>query len=68
MFLLSTTLPARANRGTNLVVASLYFPFSVFKAVGESWFVFYGLSIGLEVLLLGVILRSGWTWPGASSA
>jgi hypothetical protein len=53
------------NRATNLVVASLYIPVSVFNAVGESssWSYFYGLSIGLEVLLLAFILRSAWTWP-----
>ena len=27
------------------------------------WASFYGLSIGLEVLLLAFILRSAWTWP-----
>ena len=67
MILLSTTLPARANRTLNLVVASLYIPVSVFNAVGESWIYFYGLSIGLEVLLLAFILRSAWTWPRTSS-
>ena len=36
MILLSTTLPARANRTLNLVVASLYIPVSMFNAVGES--------------------------------
>ena len=68
MILLSTTLPARANRATNLVVASLYIPFSAFNAVGESWTYFYGLTIGLEVLLLAFILRSVWTWPRTPSA
>ena len=65
MILLSTTLPARVNRATNLIVAALYIPASVFNAVGESWtyFYFYGLSIGLEVLLLALILRYAWTWP-----
>jgi hypothetical protein len=63
MILLSTTLPARVNRATNLVVATLYIPVSAFNAVGESWTYFYGLSIGLEVLLLAFILRSAWTWP-----
>jgi hypothetical protein len=68
MIVLSTTLPARANRTTNLVVASLYLPVTVFNAVGESWFFFYGLSIGLEVLLLAFILRSAWSWPRTTSA
>ena len=36
MIVLSTTLPARVNRATNLVVASLYVPLSMFNAVGES--------------------------------
>ena len=65
MVLLSMTLPARVNRATNLVVASLYIPVSVFNAAGASWdwAFFYGLSIGLEVLLLAFILRSAWTWP-----
>ena len=65
MILLSTTLPARVNRATNLIVATLYIPVSLYNADGESWtyFYFYGLSIGLEVLLLALILRYAWTWP-----
>ena len=67
MILLSTTLPARANRATNLVVASLYIPVSAFNAVGESWIYFYGLGVVLEVIVLAVILRSAWTWPRTTS-
>ncbi|WP_448005464.1 DUF6326 family protein [Agromyces bauzanensis] len=65
MVMLSMTLPARVNRATNLVVASLYIPVTVFNAAGESWdwASFYGLSIGLELLLLAFILRSAWAWP-----
>ena len=65
MVMLSMTLPARVNRATNLVVALLYIPFSVVNAVGESWAwaSFYGLSIGIEVLLLAFILRSAWKFP-----
>ncbi len=65
MVMLSMTLPVRVNRTTNLVVASLYIPYSVFNAVGETWdwAFFFGLSIGIEVLLLAFILRSVWTWP-----
>ena len=65
MVMLSMTLPAPVNRATNLVVASLYIPYSMFNAAGESWdwAFFYGLSIGLEVLLLAFILRSAWAWP-----
>jgi hypothetical protein len=65
MILLSTTLPARVNRTINLVVATLMAIPTMYNAAGESWtyFYFYGLSIGLELLLLAFILRSAWTWP-----
>ena len=67
MILLSTTLPARANRATNLVVASLYIPYSAFNLAGGEWMAFYGLGVALEVLLLAFILRSAWTWPKAAA-
>ena len=65
MVVLSMTLPARWNRATNLVIASLLIPYSVFNAAGATWewAGFYGISIGVEVLLLAFILRSAWTWP-----
>lgn len=69
MILLSTTLPARVNRTINLVIATLYIPVTIYNAAGEPWTYsyFYGLSIGLEVLLLAFILRSAWTWPRTAS-
>jgi len=67
MILLSMTLPARVSRATNLVVASLNIPYAIFNAVGESWTYFFGLSIGLEGLVLAFILRSAWTWPRTPS-
>ncbi|MFJ7957105.1 DUF6326 family protein [Streptomyces sp. NPDC096319] len=63
MVVLSTTLPARANRVTNLVVAALYVPVTAFNAVGASWLYFYGLGIALELVLLALIMRYAWTWP-----
>ena len=63
MILLSTMLPARANRITNLVVASVQVPYAMFNAVGESWTYYYWLAVVLEVILLAVILRLAWTWP-----
>jgi hypothetical protein len=69
MVMLSMTLPARVNRATNLVVASLLIPYSIFNAAGATWewAAFYGISIGIEVLLLAFILRSAWTWPRTSA-
>ena len=63
MVVLSMTLPARANRTTNLIVASVQVPYAAFNAVGESWTYFYGLGVALEVIVLAFILRSAWTWP-----
>ncbi|KQC37342.1 MULTISPECIES: DUF6326 family protein [Frankiaceae] len=63
MVVLSMTLPARATRITNLIVASLYVPVTAFNAVGESWPYFYGLGIVLELILLALIVRYAWTWP-----
>jgi len=68
MIMLSVTLPARANRTLNLVVASLCIPIAAFNVVGESWIYFYGLGVALEVLLLVFILRTTWTWPRTPSA
>lgn len=69
MVMLSMALPARLNRATNLVVASLYIPVTVFNAVGTSWdwAFYYGFHITIEVLLLAFILRSAWTWPRTAS-
>lgn len=69
MVWLSMILPARANRATNLAVASLLIPYSVFNAVGTTWewASFYGISIGLEVLLLAAILHRAWAWRRADS-
>jgi hypothetical protein len=63
MVLLSTTLPARANRIANLVVALLYVPVTAFNVVGESWLYFYGLGVLVELVLLGLVVRWAWTWP-----
>lgn len=69
MVVASASLPARATRVTNLVVASLLVPYTMFNATGETWewAAFYGISIGLELLLLAFILRTAWTWPHATS-
>lgn len=62
---LSATLPARANRVVNLVVASLYVPVTIYNVSGEEnwdYSYFYGYSIGLELLILAFVLRTAWTW------
>jgi hypothetical protein len=68
MILLSTILPARASRITNLVVASLYVPVSVFNLAGGSWLTFYGLGVVVEVVIIALILRFAWAWPRSTVA
>ncbi|MBQ9918259.1 MAG: hypothetical protein IJO71_13820 [Microbacterium sp.] len=69
MVVLSLALPTRANRITNLVVAIVLVPYSLFNVVGESleWAAFYAISIGLEVALLAFILRVAWIWNVAGA-
>jgi hypothetical protein len=71
MVVLSMTLPARANRVTNLLVGSVQVPFAAFNAVGqvgEPWMYFYVLAVVLEVLVLAFVLRSAWTWPRGTAS
>ncbi len=65
MIVLSMTLPARVNRATNLVVASLHIPAVGMNFLGSlpDYAFYYALTIGVEVLILAFILRSAWTWP-----
>jgi hypothetical protein len=65
MIMLSMTLPARMNRVTNLVVASLYSPLLILNFMGapSDYAFYYALTIGVEVLIVAFILRSAWTWP-----
>lgn len=63
MIVLSVTLPAATARMANLAVASLYVPVTAFNLTGESWLLFYGLGVALELGLLALIARTAWTWP-----
>ncbi|MDS0301102.1 DUF6326 family protein [Halogeometricum sp. S1BR25-6] len=69
MIFLSLSLPAKVNRWTNIVVAILYIPFTLFNIVGESWpHMYFGVIV--EVVLLALVLRYAWKWPrttGSSS-
>ena len=63
MVALSLMLPARANRLTNLTVATIYTIVSVTNAIGESWVYYFAFAVGLELIVLGLVLRYAWTWP-----
>lgn len=68
MVVLSMTLPARVNRTTNLVVAALFVPFTVFNVAGGFYLLFYGLGVVLELVLLALIVRYAWTWPRTAAS
>jgi hypothetical protein len=63
MVFLSLALPARANRWTNIVLASLYVVISVGNAIGEAWVVYFSFAVIVEVALLALAIRYAWTWP-----
>lgn len=62
MIFLSVILPARANRWTNIIVATIFIPYMLFNLVGEAWVHMY-FAAALEVILLCLIIRYAWKWP-----
>lgn len=62
MIFLSIALPAKANRCTNIIVASLYIPYSLFNLAGEAW-MHMVFAAAVEVVLLCLIIRYAWQWP-----
>lgn len=63
MIFLSLALPARVNRWTNIVVAILYIPYSLFNLAGaESWYHYY-FGAAVEVVLLALVIWYAWKWP-----
>lgn len=62
MIFLSVALPDRISRRTNIIVAAVYIPYSIFNLAGEAWpHMIFGAVV--EVVILCVIIRYVWTWP-----
>lgn len=62
MIFLSVALPAKANRFINIIVATVYIPFTLFNLVGEAWMhMVFGAVV--EVVLLFLIIQYAWKWP-----
>ncbi len=62
MIFLSVGLPAKISRWTNVIVATVFIPYTLFNLVGEAWpHMFYGAAV--EVILLCIIIRYAWKWP-----
>ena len=62
MIFLSVVLPAKVNRWTNIIVATVYIPYMLFNLAGEAWVHMY-FAAAVEVVLLLIIIRYAWRWP-----
>ena len=62
MIFLSVAMPAKANRWSNIIVATIYIPYTLFNLVGEAWIhmVFGAIT---EIILLLLIISYAWKWP-----
>ncbi len=65
MIFLSIGLPAKISRWTNIVLAAVYIPYSLFNLAGEAW-PHMLFAAAIEVVLLLLIIRYAWKWPFTS--
>lgn len=62
MISLSVALPAKLNRWTNIIVATVYIPYTLFNLLGEAWMhMLFGAIV--EVALLLLVIWYAWKWP-----
>jgi len=62
MIFLSDALPAKVNRVTNIIVATVNIPFMLFNLAGEAWMhMVFGAVV--EIVLFCLIIRYAWKWP-----
>lgn len=62
MIFSSVALPAKVNRGTNIIIAAVYVPYTLFNLAGEAWMhMLFGAAV--EVVLLCLIICYAWKWP-----
>ena len=67
MISLSIILTAKVNRWTNIIVAVIYIPFTLFNLAGLAWIhMVFGAVI--EVILLCLIIRYAWKWSKEESS
>lgn len=67
MISLSVILSAKANRLTNIIVAAIYIPYSLFNLAGLAWIHMY-IGASIEVALLLLIINFAWKWPLSDAA
>lgn len=62
MIYLSVALPAKISRCSNIIIAALYIPYTLFNLTGTVW-MHMVLGAVAEVALLCLIIRHSWKWP-----
>lgn len=67
MIFFSISMKANANRITNIIIASIYIPYSLVNLVGVAWVHMY-VGAAIEVALLLLIIRNAWKWPRIDEA
>jgi hypothetical protein len=63
MIFLSIALPAKVNRMTNIIVAAVFIPYTLFNLVGETPWIHMIFGAAVEVVLLCLIIRYTYKWP-----
>lgn len=66
MIFLSVALSAQVSRSANIVVATIYIPYTLFNMVGEAW-IHMAFGASVEVGLLLLVIRYAWKWPRAET-
>lgn len=66
MIFLSAALPAKANRWTNIIIAAVYIPYTLFNLSGEAW-LHMAFGAVVEVVLLCLVIHYSWKWPRSKS-
>jgi hypothetical protein len=62
MIFLSVALSTKVNRWTNIIVAIVWIPYTLFNLAGEFWMhMLYGAVV--EVVLLLLVIWYAWKWP-----
>ena len=62
MIFLSVALPAKVNRWAQIVIATIYIPYTLVNLAGEAW-VHMMIGAGVEVSLLLLAIYYAWKWP-----
>lgn len=62
MIFLSVALPAKVNRLTNIIIATVYIPYTLFNLVGTVWMhMVFGAVV--EVIILLLVIWNALKWP-----